>query len=120
MYDKFYYSFPEKQQHFKTQFTKLFPHIYDTKHIINTSTLLMNKVDHFSELKNSFQTFKKTHHPNIRIHEAFTDYKLEKTEEQTETETVSLYSSLWHSARFRARGRFRRVDDGPYFLQDTE
>jgi poly(A)-specific ribonuclease len=36
LYDKFYHPLPETLSDFKAHLHKLFPHIYDTKHMINT------------------------------------------------------------------------------------
>ena len=35
-YDKFYQPLPESQTEFKFAINNLFPHIFDTKHMINT------------------------------------------------------------------------------------
>jgi hypothetical protein len=35
LYDKFYRTLPETQGEFKSAINSLFPHIYDTKHMIN-------------------------------------------------------------------------------------
>jgi len=36
LYDRFYKPLPETAYEFKIQINKLFPHIYDNKHIVNT------------------------------------------------------------------------------------
>lgn len=36
LYDKFYRPLPDTQGEFKAGINALFPHIYDTKHMVNT------------------------------------------------------------------------------------
>ena len=79
LHDKFYEPLPKTVSEFRQRIHSLFPHIYDTKHLINTRMQLKKDFEPGQGLKEAFSramqenyTFDQT----VKIHSHFQDYSL--------------------------------------------
>lgn len=79
LHDKFYEPLPKSIASFRQKINSLFPHIYDTKHLLNTRMQLKKDFEPGIGLKDAFSramqadyTFEQT----IEIHPHFQEYSL--------------------------------------------
>ena len=56
LYDKFYEPLPPTLEEYKTKLNALFPHIYDTKHLINTRMQLKPILSSTRGLSEAYKT----------------------------------------------------------------
>ena len=71
LYDKFVEHLPENQSEFKSNFSKYFPIIYDTKFMLNNSNVLFSETNKYTALYDSYVEALKFHGKTITVDKNF-------------------------------------------------
>lgn len=84
LYSNFIGPLPEKSSDFKTAFGKNFPHVYDTKYLVNGASKLYSKTNRFTALGDCYSESLSISNPKITIPEDFSSYDLSQSAEDGE------------------------------------
>jgi hypothetical protein len=74
LYSNFVGKLPEKSSDFKTKFNKTFPHVYDTKYLVNSASKLYSHTNRFTALGDCYSEIEAIPSPEIVIPEEFSAY----------------------------------------------